>query len=88
MAPVSALPVLRELHEDEEIARRHVATLRDVGASLREAAQAMEDERAELRQFLDGSRDALERLEEWAGSRWAWTSGQPETRCAATCRSR
>lgn len=66
-APVSALPVLRELREDEEIARRHVATLGEVGASLREAAQAMEDERAELRQFLDGTRDALERLEDWAG---------------------
>ncbi len=67
VAPVSALPVLRELREDEEIARRHVATLGEVGASLREAAQAMEDERAELRQFLDGTRDALERLEDWAG---------------------
>ena len=66
-APASALPVLRELREDEEIARRHVATLGDVGASLREAAQAMEDERTELRQFLDGTRDALERLEDWAG---------------------
>src|SRR5262249_23043594 len=28
---------------------------------------AREDERAELRGFLDGSRDALERIEDWAG---------------------
>ena len=63
----SLVPALSELRTDEEAVRRQVATLRTVTASLREAAQAMEDERVELRSFLDGSRDALERLEEWAG---------------------
>ncbi len=58
---------LDELRSDEEAIRRQVATLRDVAASIHEAAQAMEDERGELRVFLDGSRDALDRLEEWAG---------------------
>ncbi|HEV2405791.1 MAG TPA: Hpt domain-containing protein, partial [Ktedonobacterales bacterium] len=58
---------VRELRQDEDAIRRQVATLRDVAASIHEAAVAMEDERSELRSFLDGSRDALERLEEWAG---------------------
>jgi chemotaxis protein histidine kinase CheA/CheY-like chemotaxis protein len=56
-----------ELRMDVETIRRQIATLRDVAASIHEAAQAMEDERGELRGFLDGSRDALDRLEEWAG---------------------
>ncbi|HKV84533.1 MAG TPA: hybrid sensor histidine kinase/response regulator, partial [Ktedonobacterales bacterium] len=58
---------VRELRQDEDAIRRQVATLRDVAASIHEAAVAMEDERSELRSFLDGSRDALDRLEEWAG---------------------
>ncbi|HEV8194206.1 MAG TPA: Hpt domain-containing protein, partial [Ktedonobacterales bacterium] len=62
-----ALSVVDELRIDEEAVRRQVATLRDVVVQLREAAQAMEDERAELRGFLDGSTEALDRLEEWAG---------------------
>lgn len=56
-----------ELYSDEEAVRRQVATLQDVVAQLREAAQAMDDERTELSGFLDGSQDALDRLEEWAG---------------------
>ena len=59
--------VFTDIHTEEEAVRRQVASLRDVAAELREAAQAMEDERTELRTFLDGSRDALERLEDWAG---------------------
>ncbi len=62
-----AFSALDELRVDEEAVRRQVATLRDVVVQLREAAQAMEDERAELRGFLDGSNDALDRLEDWAG---------------------
>lgn len=58
---------MTEALNDEEVVRRQISTLRDLAAQLREASQAMEDERGELRGFLDGSRDALERLEEWAG---------------------
>jgi HPt (histidine-containing phosphotransfer) domain-containing protein len=60
-------PAWEELHVTEDAVRRQVGALRDVVATLREAAQAMEDERTELRSFLDGSKDALDRLEEWAG---------------------
>ncbi|HEX6817726.1 MAG TPA: response regulator [Ktedonobacterales bacterium] len=67
-APMGQEPAdLDELRQDEEAVRRQVASLRDVSAAIHEAADAMEDERSELRSFLDGSRDALERLEEWAG---------------------
>ncbi len=41
--------------------------MRDTVAALRDAAQAMDNERSELQSFLDGSHDALERLEEWVG---------------------
>ena len=60
-------PAWEDLHSNEDAVRRQVASLRDVVGTLREAAQAMEDERTELRGFLDGSRDAIERLEDWAG---------------------
>jgi chemotaxis protein histidine kinase CheA/ActR/RegA family two-component response regulator len=59
--------VVDELYTDEEAVRRQVASLRDVVAQLRQAAQTMDDERTELSGFLDGSQDALARLEVWAG---------------------
>jgi len=66
-ADANVVASLDELRLGEETVRRQVATLRDVAASIYNAAKAMEDERTELRGFLDGSRDALDRLEEWAG---------------------
>ncbi|HEX6541174.1 MAG TPA: response regulator [Ktedonobacterales bacterium] len=63
----TSLSAVDELYTDEEAVRRQVATLRDVVAQLREAAQAMDDERNELSGFLDGSQDSLARLEVWAG---------------------
>ncbi|MDE3231498.1 MAG: Hpt domain-containing protein, partial [Chloroflexota bacterium] len=66
-APAGAAPALDELRADEEDVRRQVGTLRDTVAALRDAAQAMDNERIELQSFLDGSHDALERLEEWVG---------------------
>ncbi len=67
------------MRNDTEIMRRHVAALRDGIARVREAAQTMENERAELRAFLDGSQDALARLEEWAGRQMGLDlAGSPE----------
>ncbi|HEV2238618.1 MAG TPA: Hpt domain-containing protein [Ktedonobacterales bacterium] len=60
-------PAWEELHVNELAVTRQVAALRDVIVALREAAQATDDERGELRSFLDGSKDAVDRLEEWAG---------------------
>jgi chemotaxis protein histidine kinase CheA/ActR/RegA family two-component response regulator len=64
----SAVPASHmDIRAEADSVRRQVAALRTVAASLRESAQSMEDERSELRSFLDGSRDALDRLEEWVG---------------------
>ncbi len=63
----AATPSLDDLRLSEEAVQRQVATLRDVASSIYNAAKAMEDERIELRGFLDGSRDSLDRLEQWAG---------------------
>jgi chemotaxis protein histidine kinase CheA len=60
-------PAWEELHVNELAVQRQVGALRDVIVALREAAQATDDERTELRGFLDGSKDAIDRLEEWAG---------------------
>jgi chemotaxis protein histidine kinase CheA len=56
-----------DLRLGEEAVRRQIAALRGVASTIYGAAKSMEDERTELRGFLDGSRDALDRLEEWAG---------------------
>ena len=66
-ADLSAEPSLDDLLLGQETIRRQVAALRDIAATIYGAATSMEDERTELRGFLDGSRDALDRLEEWAG---------------------
>jgi chemotaxis protein histidine kinase CheA/ActR/RegA family two-component response regulator len=58
---------LDDLRAESEVIRRQVAALREVGARVRDAAQKMEGERAELRTFLDGSDSALARLEAWVG---------------------
>jgi chemotaxis protein histidine kinase CheA/ActR/RegA family two-component response regulator len=65
--PAGASDALDTMRADEETVRRQVASLRDTVEMLREAAQAMENERGQLQSFLDGSHDALDRLEEWVG---------------------
>jgi chemotaxis protein histidine kinase CheA/ActR/RegA family two-component response regulator len=58
---------LDDLRAESDVIRRQVGALREVVARLRDAAQKMEGERAELRTFLDGSDSALARLETWVG---------------------
>jgi len=87
-APAGTASALDELRADEEDVRRQVATLRDTVAVLRDAAQAMDNERIELQSFLDGSHDALERLEDGSASRWGWTCGVAQRRCVGICRCR
>ena len=65
--PAGASDALDAMRVDEEAVRRQAANLRDTVEMLREAAQAMENERGQLQSFLDGSHDALERLEGWVG---------------------
>ena len=53
--------------QQEEQMRQEVGTLKETLAALRTVASSIEHERAELRGFLDGSKDAIDRLEEWTG---------------------
>lgn len=62
-----ATGAINAMRVDEEAVRRQTANLRETVEMLREAAQAMESERGQLQSFLDGSHDALERLEAWVG---------------------
>ena len=66
-APAGPTAALEELRADEEDVRRQVMSLRNTVGMLRDAAQEMDNERSELQGFLDGSHDALHRLEEWVG---------------------
>lgn len=66
-ASSGASDALDAMRVEEEAVRRQAANLRDTIEMLREAAQAMENERGQLQSFLDGSHDALERLERWVG---------------------
>ncbi|HEU5438756.1 MAG TPA: response regulator [Ktedonobacterales bacterium] len=71
---------LEELRTDVEALDRQIASLADSAVAMRQAAQAMEDERGELRGFLDGSRDALDRLEDWTGRQMGLDlRGSPES---------
>src|SRR5579883_857662 len=45
----------------------HAASLRNVVAQLRAAMSIIEMQRSEFKSFLDGSKDALDRMEDWAG---------------------
>ncbi|HEY7347248.1 MAG TPA: Hpt domain-containing protein [Ktedonobacterales bacterium] len=57
----------QQLVEQEERVRQEVGALKETLAALRAVAASIEGERAELRGFLDGSKDAIDRVEDWAG---------------------
>ena len=63
----SSMLAWQDLIEQEERVRQGAASLKETLAALRAVAHSIEEERAELRGFLDGSKDAIDRLEEWAG---------------------
>ncbi len=57
----------QQVVEQEEQVRQGVEALKETLAALRAVATSIENERAELRGFLDGSKDAIDRLEDWTG---------------------
>src|SRR5579883_479659 len=63
----TSLTAWQELVEHEEQVRQGAAALKETLAALRALVTTIEHERAELRGFLDGSKDAIDRLEDWAG---------------------
>jgi chemotaxis protein histidine kinase CheA len=60
-------PLWQEVVSEEEVAQQTAAALVQSVAALRDLARRFDGERTELMTFLDGSNDALERLEQWAG---------------------
>ncbi len=60
-------PLWRDVQADEESIRACASALVQSIGALRELSRAFDGERGELQTFLDGSKDALDRLEQWAG---------------------
>src|SRR5439155_24194416 len=55
------------LQEEAQVLESQASSLKRTLAQLRLAVSIIEGQRTEFRSFLDGSRDALDRMEEWAG---------------------
>ena len=56
-----------DIQNDAQTLATYATSLKNVGTQLRSAMTVIEDQRSEFRGFLDGSKDALERMEDWAG---------------------
>ncbi|HEY6411842.1 MAG TPA: hypothetical protein VIY29_30655, partial [Ktedonobacteraceae bacterium] len=63
-----AIPsVFSAMHEDAQSIAVQASSLNSMLKQLRMAMTVIEDQRSEFKGFLDGSRDALDRMEDWAG---------------------
>ena len=59
--------VYNEMQEEAQVLEAQASSLKRTLSQLRLAVSVIEAQRAEFRGFLDGSKDALDRMEEWAG---------------------
>lgn len=59
--------VYQEMRSEAQALSDHASAFKRTLAQLRAAASVIEAQRAEFKGFLDGSRDALDRMEDWAG---------------------
>src|SRR6266513_1055054 len=64
---LSFVQIYDGLQEEAQVLASQASSLKRTLAQLRLSASIIEGQRAEFRGFLDGSKDALERMEEWAG---------------------
>jgi chemotaxis protein histidine kinase CheA/ActR/RegA family two-component response regulator len=55
------------LQEEAQVLESQASSVKRTLAQLRLSVSIVEGQRAEFRGFLDGSKDALDRMEEWAG---------------------
>ena len=55
------------MQKDTQVLEGQVASLQQLTGQLRDAMAVIEAQRSEFKGFLDGSKDALDRMEEWAG---------------------
>ncbi len=61
------LATFADIQSEAQMALSQAASLQNIGLHLRSAVEIIEEQRNEYRGFLDGSKDALERMEDWAG---------------------
>ncbi len=69
-APVdgaSVAQIYHKMQEDAQVLDDQAASFKRTLTQLRLAATVIEAQRTEFKGFLDGSKDALDRMEEWAG---------------------
>ena len=59
--------VYTEMQEETRALEVQATSLKSLLTQLRMIASVIETQRAEFRSFLDGSKDALDRMEDWAG---------------------
>lgn len=64
---VTQLEEYSDLQHDAQALEQQVTSLKNIVAQLRSAMIVVEEQRSEFKGFLDGSKDALERMEDWAG---------------------
>ncbi|WP_069803540.1 response regulator [Thermogemmatispora onikobensis] len=67
LLPASAVRLSSNLRQEALSLEEQVNTLHTLLAQLQQAISIIEEQRSEFRGFLDGSKDALERMEDWAG---------------------
>ncbi|GAC1640671.1 MAG: hypothetical protein NVS4B12_02290 [Ktedonobacteraceae bacterium] len=66
--PNEALPkAYTDVQNDAHALASYASSLKNVSSQLRSAMTIIEGQRNEFRGFLDGSKDALDRMEDWAG---------------------
>ncbi len=65
----SALPLQRyeDVQKDAQNLEMQASALKNLVAQLHTAGSLIEAQRSEFKGFLDGSKDALDRMEDWAG---------------------
>jgi chemotaxis protein histidine kinase CheA/ActR/RegA family two-component response regulator len=63
----SFVQIYNGLEEEAQVLESQASSLKRTLAQLRLSVSIIEGQRAEFRGFLDGSKDALDRMEEWAG---------------------
>ncbi|HET8912151.1 MAG TPA: Hpt domain-containing protein, partial [Ktedonobacteraceae bacterium] len=61
------LPALGELYDEADALNTQATSFKNMLAQLKSAAVIVETQRTEFKGFLDGSKDALDRMERWAG---------------------
>jgi chemotaxis protein histidine kinase CheA/ActR/RegA family two-component response regulator len=63
----ASMQVYEDVQKDAQHLEMKASALKDLVAQLRETVSIIEAQRSEFKGFLDGSKDALDRMEDWAG---------------------